>query len=213
MQDPASRFTPIEPVKTQPLRRGGVFAWFIQWLSAAYLKLFGWKMVGNWPKLPKAVVIAAPHTSNWDGLNMLASGGYHRVKFSWMGKAALGKGLFGGFMRRTGLIPIDRKNARDVVAQMVEAYATREELVLAVAPEGTRSATKEWKSGFHRIARAANVPLIITILDYGRKTVFVDGVLVPGDDFEADLAFIQSRYEGARGKIGGKFLKGDMDKD
>ena len=174
-------------------------------MCAAYLKLSGWNVYGNVPALDKAVLVAAPHTSNWDGINMLATAGFYRVKLKWMGKKSLTTGPFGGLIKWLGCVPIDRSAANDVVRAMTEAFASAPRMILAIPPEGTRSARREWKTGFYHIAHAANVPLILSVLDYGAKTIRLAAVIRPSGDYNADLKIIQSYYANARGKHADKF--------
>ncbi|MFN3463109.1 MAG: 1-acyl-sn-glycerol-3-phosphate acyltransferase [Terricaulis sp.] len=162
-------------------------------------------MRGDWPALDKAVLVAAPHTSNWDGVNMLATAGFYRVKLRWMGKKSLTQGPFGWLIKWLGCVPIDRSGANDVVRAMADAFAAAPRLILAIPPEGTRSPTREWKTGFYHIARAANVPLILSVLDYSTKTASLAAIVMPSGDYEADLRVIQSYYANATGKHADKF--------
>jgi 1-acyl-sn-glycerol-3-phosphate acyltransferase len=155
--------------------------------------------------LDKAVLVAAPHTSNWDGLNMLAAAGHYRVKLRWMGKASLTRGPFGWLIRALGCVPIDRSQSNDVVRVMADAFGASERMLLAIPPEGTRSAVREWKSGFYHIAVAARVPILLTVLDYGTKRIRLVAVVHPSGDYEADLAVFRSQYAGAVGKNREKF--------
>jgi 1-acyl-sn-glycerol-3-phosphate acyltransferase len=169
------------------------------------LQLGGWKLHGDWPALDKAVLVAAPHTSNWDGINMLATAGYYRVKLRWMGKKSLTTGPFGWLIKWLGCVPIDRSAANDVVQTMTDVFARESRMILAIPPEGTRSAAREWKTGFYHIARAAGVPLVLSVLDYGAKTVSLAAIITPSGDYEGDLAIIQNYYASARGKHADKF--------
>lgn len=180
-------------------------------ISAAYLKLGGWRTQGDWPSsneggLDKAVLVAAPHTSNWDGLNMLAAAGYYRVKLRWMGKASLTRGPFGWLIKALGCVPIDRSQSNDVVRVMADAFAASKEMLLAIPPEGTRSAVREWKSGFYHIAVAAGVPILLTVLDYGTRRIRLAAVFYPSGDYEADLPLIRAHYADAKGKRREKFV-------
>jgi 1-acyl-sn-glycerol-3-phosphate acyltransferase len=183
----------------------GLGSEIVRWLSSAYLKLAGWKVRGDWPGVEKMVLVAAPHTSNWDGLNMLATAGYYRVKLAWMGKKSLTQGPFGWVLKAMGCVPIDRSQSNDVVNQMREQFAARERMILAIPPEGTRSLAREWKSGFYHIAHGASVPLVISVLDYGTKTASLAAVVETSGDYEADLALIRAHYVGAQGKHPEKF--------
>lgn len=186
--------------------RGLVFELY-RLLCRCWLRLFGWRVEGDWPGHRKAVLVAAPHTSNWDGLHMLATAGYYRIKLSWMGKAELTHGPFGGLVRRAGCVPIDRSGPQDMVEQMGRAFDQSDVLVLAIPPEGSRSKTAGWKSGFYQIARRAGVPIVLSVLDYGTKTVRLSGEVHPSGDYAADLALIMSHYDGASGKYPDKFRK------
>lgn len=174
-------------------------------VCAVLLWASGWKLEGDWPDAPKAVLVAAPHTSNWDGFWMLLAAGYYRVKLRWMGKKSLVDHPLGGFVRWLGCVPVDRKASKEVVDQMAAAFAEADRLILAVAPEGTRAETTEWKSGFYRIAARANVPLLISVLDYGKRTVRIAGLYQPTGDYAADLPAIRAFYAGALGKHLDKF--------
>jgi 1-acyl-sn-glycerol-3-phosphate acyltransferase len=205
LSGPAGRQELIDGSTARPAPLRGVGSEIVRWISAAYLKLGGWKIHGDWPPLDKAVLVAAPHTSNWDGLNMLAAAGYYRVKLRWMGKASLTRGPFGWLIKALGCVPIDRSQSNDVVRVMAEAFEASERMLLAIPPEGTRSAVREWKSGFYHIAVAARVPILLTVLDYGSKQIRLAAVVYPGGDYEADLALIRAHYADAKGKHAGKF--------
>jgi len=188
----------------RPRRYRGAGAELFRWLSVGWLRLNGWSLHGDWPDYPKMVLVAAPHTSNWDGLHMLAAAGYYRVRLRWMGKASLVRGPFGGLVRWAGCVPIDRSRSNDMVAEMAQAFAASDEMVLAVPPEGTRSLTRAWKSGFYHIAVSAGVPLVFSVLDYGRKRISISGSLVPTGDYDADMVLIAAHYANAQGKHAGK---------
>lgn len=196
---------PLSSQRPKPSARQGLTASIWRQVCALLLAATGWKVEGDWPDAPKAVLVAAPHTSNWDGLWMLAAAGFYRVKLRWMGKRSLVDHPFGWLVRWLGCVPVDRKAAADMVEQMAAAYADSDRLVLAVAPEGTRSATDTWKSGFYRIAIGANVPLLITVLDYGTRTVRIAGLFQPTGDYERDLPLIRAHYASAKGRHEDKF--------
>jgi 1-acyl-sn-glycerol-3-phosphate acyltransferase len=177
----------------------------LRYVCWAGLSLAGWKIRGDWPPLKKAVLIAAPHTSNWDAIYMLAAAAYFRITLRWMGKASLTKGPFGWVVSALGCVPIDRSARHDVVETMRRAFAATDAMLLAVPPEGTRSLTREWKSGFYYIARTAEVPIILSVLDYGTKTIRIAGVFHPTGDYEKDLAAILEYYRGAAGKHSDRF--------
>ena len=177
----------------------------VRGLCAAWLRLTGWRVEGDWPDIDKAVVAAAPHTSNWDGLLMLAAAGYFRVKLRWMGKESLTRGPFGGLIRRLGCVAIDRSARHDMVQAMADAFSATDRMYLAIPPEGTRSLAPAWKSGFYHIACAARTPIIISVLDFRTKTVRIAEVFHPTGDYAADLPRIQAHYQSAEGKYPEKF--------
>lgn len=177
-------------------------------ICLGWLRLGGWKMQGDWPDLDKAVLLAAPHTSNWDGINMLATAGAYRIKLRWMGKKSLVAGPFGGIVRWLGCVPIDRSAAHDVVAQMKRAFASEDRLVLAIPPEGSRARVTEWKRGYYHIAHGAGVPIVLAVLDYGARTITLSGVLETSGDYDADFAWIRAHYKNARAKFPDRFAIG-----
>lgn len=198
-----------------PLDTAAIYPWrglgpeLYRWGSHLVFLLGGWKLAGDFPLHQKAVVLAAPHTSNWDGIWMIAAAGIYRVRLRWMGKASLGKGPLGWLARLAGLVPIDRSGGKDLVQSTVQAFEQSDQLLMAIAPEGTRQAVGEWKSGFYHIARLAEVPIIFAVMDYGTRTVRISGEIWPSGDYEADLAIIRTHYADARGKHAGRFSTGD----
>jgi len=163
-------------------------------LCTVLLTLLGWKVRGDWPSNPKAVLVAGPHTSNWDGVYMILAAGYFRMKLKWMGKQSLTTGPFGGIVKWLGCVPIDRSQKNDVVRAMSDAFAATDRMVLLIPPEGTRSLARQWKSGFWHIARMANVPIIIASVDYATNIVRIDAVIDTTDSYEADLKRVQAYY-------------------
>jgi len=196
----------LDGTTARPAPFNGPFSEVVRWISTLYLTLAGWKLRGDWPALDKAVLVAAPHTSNWDGINMLAAAGYYRVRLRWMGKKSLTEGPFGWLIKALGCVPIDRSGSHDVVNAMRAQFASEARMVLAVPPEGTRSLVGEWKSGFWHIAVAADVPIVVSVLDYGKKCVSLAAVLYPSGDYEADLALIRGHYVDAVGKNRRQFI-------
>jgi 1-acyl-sn-glycerol-3-phosphate acyltransferase len=183
----------------------GVGSELVRKLGQAWLTAFGWKVRGDFPNLRKAVLVAAPHTSNWDGFHMLAATAHYRIKLRWMGKRSLGAGPLGWVARRAGLVPVDRSGRTDVVAQAADAFARADDMILAVAPEGTRSYAADWKTGFYHIAHTARVPILMAVLDYGTRTITLAGPVKTTGDLEADMAVIQAPYAGAEGKAPDKW--------
>ena len=140
------------------------------------------------------VLIVAPHTSNWDFPTGLWAKLALRLKVSFLGKHTLFWWPLGVFMRSIGGIPIDRARAQGVTDDAVRALREGERVLLVIAPEGTRSKTERWKSGFYRIAVGAGVPILLVAFDYGRKVVRLGPLFHPTGDYERDLTEIRSHY-------------------
>jgi 1-acyl-sn-glycerol-3-phosphate acyltransferase len=163
-------------------------------MSKAWLAATGFKVIGKFPDHPKFIVIAAPHTTNWDLPHALAAGLQFGRRVHWMGKATIFKWPFGGLMRWLGGISVDRSKSTNAVASMVNVFAERDDLALVVAPAGTRSATAPWKSGFYHIAHGAKVPLVLAYIDYNRREIGIADTIMPTGNYEADLEKIQGLY-------------------
>ena len=174
---------------------------FIEWLGRSILRTFGWRMVGSFPDIPKAVVIAAPHSSNWDGLLGFGAKFGMGVKLSILGKDALIRiPLLGSLLRWQGVIPVDRSAAHGVVGQAAEAIRDAERMWYAIAPEGTRKWVERWKPGFWHIARNAGVPVIPAYFDYANKVIGIGPPIELSDDMHADIARIQRWYKPFKGR-------------
>jgi len=168
--------------------------------SLFMLKLTGWKLEGKMPDIPKFIVIAAPHTSNWDLLYTLFFAFALNVKIYWMGKDAIFRRPFGGVCKWLGGIIIDRSKSNSVVDTMIEALKKNEKLILVVSPSGTRSKVAYWKTGFYHIANGANVPVVLGFLDYRRRAGGIGPVVYPTGDIEEDMKIIKEFYSGITGK-------------
>ena len=169
----------------------------LAWLG---LRLAGWKLKGRPPKARKFVIIAYPHTSNWDFPLGLAACIVFRIKVYWLGKDSLFKGPVGPLMRWLGGIPVDRSQAQDFVQQAIEAFDQSDELVIGVAPEGTRSRVEKWKTGFYHMAAGAKVPIAPGYLDYPNKEVGFLESFFPSGDIDKDMLAIKSAYGTIQGK-------------
>ena len=164
------------------------------------LWLGGWTVEGTPPTVPRCVLIAFPHTSNWDFIWTLAFAWALDVEISWMGKEEMFRWPFGGFMRALGGVPVHRKSRANQVDQLAERLRNAKRLTLVVPAEGTRHWVPRWKSGFYHIARAAGVPIVLGFLDYGRKVGgFGPAIRVTGD-VRGDMDAIRAFYAPMRGK-------------
>lgn len=169
-------------------------------LGRLILRISGWKLVGEFPDSPKAVFVAYPHTSNWDGVLMIAAAFAMGLKLSWMGKKSLFRGPMGWFLRSLGGVSVDRSKSSDTVQQVADEFAARDGMYLAIAPSATRKKRDYWKTGFYHIAVKAEVPLLCGCIDYKRKEAGIVGTVELTGDMSADLAAIQAVYEGREGR-------------
>ena len=168
---------------------------FSKWL----LTLLGWRLDKQLPDTHKYLVIGAFHTSNWDlplGLLGLWAMG---VKSRWIAKHTLFRWPLGPLLRAIGGIPVDRRVHTGFINRIAAAYSANDELVITIAPEGTRSKTGYWKSGFYYIAMAAKVPIALGYIDYPNKRLGIGGSLNPSGDIENDMAIIRDFYSDKTG--------------
>jgi len=171
-----------------------------KWLAHKFLKLSGWEIGGAPPEDRRFILIAAPHTSNWDLLYLLAFAAVFELKVSWLAKHSLFFPPLGWLLRALGGIPIVRHKKSNVVDAMVQEFAARSYLVLAVPTEGTRSRVEYWKSGFYHIAVGAGIPIVPSYLDYGKKCGGFGALLKPTGDMAADMQYFRELYADKTGK-------------
>lgn len=164
------------------------------------LRRCGWRLVGEIPNVPKLVLIAAPHSSNWDGVWGMLFKVALRVDMRFIGKREVFFWPLGALLRSLGGIPIDRRGAHDMVEQMRMQFATHDRLWLGIAPEGTRRKVTKWRSGFWHIARAAHVPILPIYFHYPDKTIGFLPLITPNEDLAADMARIRALYLPYEGK-------------
>jgi len=170
--------------------------------SRLFLSLAGWRIEGELPAdARKCVLIAAPHTSNWDLPFTLMTAFVLRLNIYWMGKASIFKPPFGALMRWLGGIAVRREQSNNLVAASVAALRAADgPAQLIVPPEGTRRKTRQWKTGFYYIALGAEVPILLAYMDYARKRAGLGPVFQPTGDIERDMAAIKTFYAPLRGK-------------
>ncbi len=175
--------------------------------SLMFLKLAGWRIEGILPPNCRiSVLIAAPHTSNWDLPYTLMVAFSLRLNIYWMGKEQLFRPPFRSLMRWLGGISVDRARSTNIVAASVAALrGARCPLQLIVPPEGTRSNTRFWKTGFYHIAVNAQVPIVMAFMDYKKKISGLGPVFVPTGDIDADMLAIKAFYAPFRGKNADQF--------
>lgn len=169
--------------------------------AAWLLRIAGWRIEGALPDLPKFVVAAAPHTTNWDFLVMLGVVFATRLPVHWLGKHTIFRRPFGALFTRLGGIPIDRSQRANVVKHLAQVFEARQRFVLTISPEGSRQQVGRWKSGFYHIAKNAAVPLLLVSVHYPRRTVTIGSPFHPSDDPTADAQHITAFFATARGKF------------
>lgn len=172
----------------------------LYFLSMSYLWIFGWKKEGQVPNVPKFIMIAAPHTSNWDlPLTLILSLAF-RMKVFWLGKHTIFRPPFGSLFKWLGGIPVDRRQANDLVTQCVQTFNNSSRMIMVIPPEGTRSKVRYWKTGFYYIAHGAGIPIALGYIDYKLKAGGIGPAVVTTGNIEADMVKIREFYAGVTGK-------------
>lgn len=151
--------------------------------------------IGTPPPERRYVIIAVPHTSNWDFPNYMGVTRALGLQTHFMAKTSLFRWPLGRFMRDMGGVPVERSYNRGQVQQMVEEFARRDEFMLTIAPEGTRGSVRQWRTGFYQIALAARVPLVCGLMDYGRKVGGLGPAIMPTGDYAEDMKKIMEFYK------------------
>ena len=172
-----------------------------QHVSRFILRLVGWELIEKMPPERKYILVGAHHTSNWDwavGFLMMAGLG---LKPRWIGKESLFRGIAGPIMRALGGISVVRGARANFVGQVVDVYNNSKDLVIALAPEGTRNYVDHWKTGFYHIAKEAQVSVAMAFLDYSKKICGVGGHFIPSDSLIADMKILREFYDGVVGKF------------
>jgi 1-acyl-sn-glycerol-3-phosphate acyltransferase len=169
-------------------------------LCRGVLRLCGWSLVGAFPDVPKLVLIAAPHSSWWDGIWGLLMKAAIGADVHFMAKRELFRGPLGGLLVKLGGIPIDRGAAAGMVEQMIDRFGRPSTLWLGIAPEGTRRHVSQWKTGFWRIAHGAGVPVFPVAFNYPDKTIRLGPLFATTDDMAADIERLRAFYAPFKGK-------------
>lgn len=181
----------VEPLPPNAPRR---YPRSVRWIAKQWLRLLGWRLVGNFPDLPQVLFLAAPHSSAWDALYGLLIKVASGVDIRFMAKREAFWFPLGLLLRALGAIPIDRKKAHGVVGETVDGFRNNPNAWFLLAPEGTRKAVKKWKSGFWHIARQADVPVCCIYIHYPDKVFGIGEVFRMTEDMDADMAKIRTWY-------------------
>ncbi len=163
-------------------------------LGRLVLHWLGWRIEGDVPDVPRCVAIVAPHTSNWDFVIGIAALLALGLRGCWLGKHSVFRPSLRRLLRWAGGIPVDRGNPEGVVEQAVASLREVDPFFLALAPEGTRKRVERWKTGFHRIAQGAGVPIWPVSLDYRSRVFRLHPLFPPTGDIEADVARLRQLY-------------------
>lgn len=173
----------------------------MEWICRFYLKLIGWKIGSRLDgSIKKCVLVAAPHTSNWDYPIAMATLYACGVRTNFLAKKNLFNFPLGIIMRASGGIPVDRSKHNNMVDFMIDRFHENDELIMMIPAEGTRSYVKEWKSGFYYTAMGAGVPIVMGYLDYGKKVAGFGDLFYPTGDYQKDLIAIQNFYRQFKAK-------------
>ena len=177
-----------------------LFTPLLRVLSKIILKIIRWQVIGSLPEdQKKYVLIVAPHTSNWDFILFVLAVSVLRLKPSVLIKSTLFVGPLGWFLRYCGAIPVNRSQASSLVTYIASIYEERDEFVLIITPEGTRSPNPKWKRGFHHVATTAGVPILVVYVDSAIRTIGIEGLMEPTDDADADLRELKTFFDAKRG--------------
>jgi 1-acyl-sn-glycerol-3-phosphate acyltransferase len=179
-------------------------AWFVTLLrtvSGLVLRLWGWQVVGQRPVADRFVVVAAPHTSAWDVPLMLAAALQVGVRLHWLGLSSYFRWPVAGLLRWLGGVPVDRGPAAARVQQGARLIAAYERIGVAFSPEGSRHLVPHWRTGFYHLAVVAEVPVVLTSLDFRHRRATIGPPLVPSGDIEADMAVVRAFYDGVEGRF------------
>ena len=175
-------------------------------LSKVILKIIRWRVDGSLPvDQKKYVLIVAPHTSNWDFFLFVLTVSVLRLQPSVLIKDTIFIGPLGWFLRFCGAIPVNRRQAGSLVTYISGIYEEREEFVLIITPEGTRSPNANWKRGFHHVARAAEVPILVVYVDSTVRTIGIKGLMEPSEDVDGDIQELKTFFDGKKGLKPGNY--------
>ena len=163
--------------------------------------LLGWKVVNGFPKdLKKYLVIAAPHTSNWDFPIAILTKFAEGANINFIGKHTLFKPPFGFIFRALGGTPVNRSKSKNMVQTLIDVYHTNEQFIFAISPEGTRKKMTTWKTGFYHVAKGANVPIVMATLDFEYKQIVINDPYYVTGDQKVDFLYFHNYFKNVKGK-------------
>lgn len=183
----------------------GIMRFLVRWFFAPlvyfiFRVILRWKVVGELPDTPKMICALAPHTTNSDFFFIVYLASYFRVTPNWIGKKELFEGFLGKFSYYVGGIPVDRDSPLKAMKQVIKFVNQEENVLLCIAPEGTRHYTDHWKKGFYYIAQKADIPIVFFKMDYPKRTITIREAFFPTGDTNADMAVIRPFFDDAVGR-------------
>ena len=194
-------------------RRASLPSRLFRKILVAIYRNHGWRAHGVIPNPRKFVLIAAPHTSNWDFLYFVGLTEELGMMPHFMAKKSLFRWPWKNFLLDMGGVPVDRSANRNYVQAMIDEFSTRKEFMLTIAPEGTRGAVRAWKTGFYHIAVGAKVPIVVGMMDYATKTGRLGPAIWPTGDYAADMKKVAEVYASVTPKYPAKGMTGVIAKD
>ena len=172
----------------------------IRWLGQFLMKITGWKTIGNFPTDQRVVIVAGPHTSNWDFVLAMSLILSLDVNIHWIGKHSIFKKGFRRLLRKMGGIPVNRANPETLKSEIHNITEKFKGFIIAISPEGTRKKVDRLKSGFLRIADETNSKIMMVGVDFSKKTIELGDFYSPSGDVEKDLKFIKEYFANFTGK-------------
>ena len=172
----------------------------LQKIGKFFLTITGWKFKGDIPRSDRIILVAGPHTSNWDFLLALAFIFGLNLNVYWIGKHTLFKNGFSKLMRKLGGIPVDRRSPELLMNEVSHIVKKQQGVIIAISPEGTRKKVERLKSGFLRIAEATNSQIMLTGIDFESKLIHLGRLFQPSGNTETDLLNVHNYFRQFKGK-------------
>ena len=170
-----------------------------RWLGRTVLSILGWRVEGQIPDLKRLLVIGAPHTSNWDFVLAMATILGLNLRMRWLAKHTIFKRGVVWFMEWLGGIPTDRTQPQAIVERVARLARKGKGVVIGITPEGTRKKALKWKTGFLRIAKTLDCPILMVAINFPTKTIVIGDLYHPSGDNNYDLVAIKQYYDQFQG--------------
>lgn len=175
-------------------------------IARLFFKLSGWKIEGELPPgMKKCVLIAAPHTSNWDFFYGSFAWTLFGLKVNYLIKKEWFRFPFAGLMRSLGGIPVDRSKNTNLVDAMADLVNRKQEIIVLMTPEGTRKPVEKWKTGFYHLAMKTNLPIVLGKINFATRRAIIGHSFIPSGNIDKDFGIIREFYKDAAGKVPGNF--------